>query len=161
MKHRQVDPEIALDYIECPQTNFEKVREFMAACGQDIPEKATAYIEEDVRRLRENLITDEVRELLDTQADDITNTARELADILYVVYGTAVAYGIDLDEVFELVHSTNMKKISGPVREDGKELKPPGFEFPRWTLATMIARQQGYDFYATPQETRNNAHSDG
>lgn len=142
-------------------TNFEKVREFMEACGQNIPEKATGYIEEDVRWLRESLITDEVRELLDTQADDITNTARELADILYVVYGTAVAYGIDIDEIFDLVHRTNMKKISGPVREDGKKLKPPGFEFPRWTLATMIARQQGYDFYASPEKERSNLDSDG
>lgn len=53
--------------------------------------------------------------------------AKELADLVYVCYGTALAYDIDLDEAFEIVHASNMSKRNpdGSVsrREDGKVLK--------------------------------------
>jgi predicted HAD superfamily Cof-like phosphohydrolase len=54
--------------------------------------------------------------------------AKELADILYVVYGTADLLEIPLEAVFAEVHRSNMSKIGpdGEVirREDGKILKP-------------------------------------
>ncbi|WP_084960109.1 MazG nucleotide pyrophosphohydrolase domain-containing protein [Thermoactinospora rubra] len=58
--------------------------------------------------------------------------AKELADLLYVVYGTADRLGIPLDRVFQLVHEANMRKVdprTGRVerRADGKVLKPEGF----------------------------------
>lgn len=67
---------------------------------------------------------------------DYLKTAKELADILYVVYGTAVSFGIDIDKVFAEVHKSNMSKLEDgkPVlREDGKVLKgknyaPPNLE---------------------------------
>jgi len=39
--------------------------------------------------------------------------AQELADLVYVAYGTALAYayGIDLDAVIEEVHRANMSKL--------------------------------------------------
>jgi len=39
--------------------------------------------------------------------------------------------GIDLMPFYEEVHRTNMAKLGGPKREDGKQLKPPGWEPPR------------------------------
>ncbi|MEU7147012.1 MazG nucleotide pyrophosphohydrolase domain-containing protein [Streptomyces sp. NPDC045456] len=57
--------------------------------------------------------------------------AKELADILYVVYGTADLLSIPLEEVFEEVHRSNMSKLGldgAPVRRhDGKVLKGPGY----------------------------------
>jgi predicted HAD superfamily Cof-like phosphohydrolase len=54
--------------------------------------------------------------------------AKELADLLYVVYGTADLLEIPLEAVFAEVHRSNMSKIgpNGEVirREDGKILKP-------------------------------------
>ncbi|MFF1701205.1 hypothetical protein [Streptomyces sp. NPDC058252] len=54
--------------------------------------------------------------------------AKELADVLYVVYGTADLLEIPLESVFAEVHRSNMSKIgpNGEVirREDGKILKP-------------------------------------
>ncbi|MFE2099533.1 hypothetical protein [Streptomyces sp. NPDC059468] len=54
--------------------------------------------------------------------------AKELADLLYVVYGTADLLEIPLEAVFAEVHRSNMSKVSpdGKVsrREDGKVLKP-------------------------------------
>src|SRR4029453_6442141 len=50
--------------------------------------------------------------------------AKEVADLLYVVYGTAVSYGIDMAPVFREVHRSNMSKVGGYKREDGKWVKP-------------------------------------
>lgn len=51
----------------------------------------------------------------------------ELTDLLYVTYGALIAFGVEPDEVFAEVHRANMEKVSGPQREDGKQLKPEGW----------------------------------
>jgi predicted HAD superfamily Cof-like phosphohydrolase len=60
--------------------------------------------------------------------------AKELADLLYVVYGTAEELGIDLEGVFQAVHESNMAKLwpDGQVHynEYGKILKPPTYSPP-------------------------------
>jgi predicted HAD superfamily Cof-like phosphohydrolase len=49
-------------------------------------------------------------------------------DSLYVIIGTAVSYGIDIERVFDEVHRSNMTKVwpDGTVHYDehGKVLKP-------------------------------------
>lgn len=54
-----------------------------------------------------------------------------LCDLLYVTFGTAVEAGVSLSSFFYEVHRSNMTKPGGPVREDGKVLKPPTWEPPR------------------------------
>jgi predicted HAD superfamily Cof-like phosphohydrolase len=63
-------------------------------------------------------------------APDVVEVADSLADILYVTAGAGVAWGILLAFVFDEVHRSNMAKSDGPVREDGKRLKPPGWTPP-------------------------------
>jgi predicted HAD superfamily Cof-like phosphohydrolase len=53
-----------------------------------------------------------------------------LCDILCVTYGTAVEAGCNLAPYWDEVHRSNMAKQGGPVREDGKQLKPPGWKPP-------------------------------
>ena len=113
------------------ETNFEKVENFMLAFGQDVktvPELADFNTAE----LRLDLIQEEVQELsVAIDNDDIVEIADALTDILYVVYGAGHAYGIDLDECFNEVHSSNMSKLGEggkPIyREDGKVLKGPNY----------------------------------
>lgn len=62
--------------------------------------------------------------------DDLPAIADGLADLIYVALGTAIAYGIDLRPVWSAVHAANMAKIGGPTREDGKVLKPEGWQPP-------------------------------
>lgn len=77
------------------------------------------------RALRVKLIQEEFDELKEALAsDDLSSIAKEMADLLYVVYGTAVSYGIDMDPVFREVHRSNMSKVGGHKREDGKWVKP-------------------------------------
>ena len=47
---------------------------------------------------------------------------------------------IDVRPVFEAVHAANMAKVGGGVREDGKVLKPPGWQPP--DVEAIIEAQQ-------------------
>lgn len=90
--------------------------------------------------LRPKLHNEEHAELVDALASgDRAQIARELADVLYIAYGTAHVYGIDLDAAFSEVHRANMSKVGSdgkPIRrEDGKILKGPAFSPPSMHLA--------------------------
>jgi len=96
---------------------------------------------EAVRQLRLTLIREELNELSDALASgELVAIAKELADLLYVVYGAAVVCGIDLEPVFRAVHRSNMSKVGGHRREDGKLVKPAGFVQP--DLAPILAAQR-------------------
>jgi predicted HAD superfamily Cof-like phosphohydrolase len=82
-------------------------------------------VDRRTRELRVKLIQEEFDELKEAlAAEDLSSIAKEIADLLYVVYGTAVSYGIDMDPVFREVHRSNMTKVGGYKREDGKWVKP-------------------------------------
>lgn len=98
-------------------------RKFDIPIGErpSIPPEAT-------RQLRVRLIQEEFAELQEAMtAQDLPAVAKELADLLYVVYGTAVSYGVDMDPVFREVHRSNLSKVGGYKREDGKWVKPPTY----------------------------------
>jgi len=87
-----------------------------------------AAIAPDLAQLRINLLREEVDELAIAISEvDIVGIADALADIVYVAYGSAVTYGINLDTVLAEVHRSNMSKLdrSGrPIfRSDGKVAK--------------------------------------
>jgi predicted HAD superfamily Cof-like phosphohydrolase len=97
---------------------------------------------EVVHRLRVNLIEEELAELRNAgETHDLVEIADALGDLLYVVYGTAVTYGIDLDPVFSEIHRSNMSKGgSDPAaRCDGKVLKGPNYTPPR--VAEVLENQ--------------------
>jgi predicted HAD superfamily Cof-like phosphohydrolase len=84
--------------------------------------------DEDTQTLRNRLIQEEFEEFQEAmQNKDLSAMAKELADLLYVVYGTAVSLGIDMEPVFKEVHRSNMSKVGGYKREDGKWVKPPTY----------------------------------
>lgn len=62
--------------------------------------------------------------------EDFLNEIKELADLVYVVYGYANARGWDLSEALHRVHENNLGRITqddGTIqrREDGKIIKNP------------------------------------
>lgn len=86
--------------------------------------------------LRQRLIAEEANEVIDAlQGNSMVAIAKELADLLYVTFGTAVEYGIDMNPIFLAVHESNMTKCQvddqgNPKlvrREDGKVLKPDSY----------------------------------
>lgn len=92
----------------------------------------------------------EIEEHLETvealQHGDLHHIAGELVDKIYVAIGTALEYGLPLQEVWDAVHAANMAKL-GPdgkpvLRADGKVQKPEG-----WTPADVagIVRRYCYE----------------
>ena len=127
------------------QAVLEFHRKFSCAIS-DVPPVSTP----EVRKLRAQLIMEEAREFIEaaglqeggaladgtvplwhTREPDLVLMADALADILYVVLGAAVAFGIDLGAVFREVHRSNMSKLwpDGTVHKSavGKVIKPPTY----------------------------------
>ncbi len=99
-------------------------------------------LDQDTRLLRERLIEEEFAELREALAQGhVADIAKELADLLYVVYGTAVSCGIDMEPVFREVHRSNMSKVGGHKRADGKWVKPPTYSRAQ---VEPILREQGW-----------------
>lgn len=109
---------------------FQAVLDFHRKFGANIGEKP-GFPPEHTAALRFTLIEEELEEFKEAVGQrDIVKAADALADLTYVVLGTAVTLGIDLRPVFAEVHRTNMAKEGGATREDGKILKPPGWKPP-------------------------------
>lgn len=112
---------------------FQDVKDFQTAVGQNVGTKPE-FPSPSERILRMKLLKEEFDEYNEGETNnDLENIAKELADIIYIVCGTAVSYGIPLDRVFDEVHRSNMAKLvdGKPIRrEDGKILKPEGWTPP-------------------------------
>ena len=112
---------------------FTDVRAFQRAFGQRVGEKPELPDGAE-RCLRTRLLQEEFEEYLFAEGqNDLVEIADALADIIYIACGTAVSYGIPLDDVFESVHASNMAKlVDGKVirRADGKVQKPEGWQPP-------------------------------
>lgn len=115
------------------QHPYDAVTEFHRAFGLTENTKPTLP-SQDIRDLRKKLLEEEfVEYTVGEDKNDLVEIADALADLIYIAYGTAVAYGIPLDQVFAEVHRSNMAKlVDGKVirRDDGKVLKPTGWTPP-------------------------------
>ena len=106
----------------------KKVLEFHQAF-EILINKEPTIADLDTRKLRIKLVSEELSELRDALlGNDIVETADALGDLLYVVYGAGVSLGIDLEPIFNEIHRSNMTKIGGHKRSDGKWVKPKNYE---------------------------------
>ena len=104
---------------------------------------APREMSEETKGLRIRLIQEEFDELKESMAaGDLPAIAKEMADLLYVVYGTAVSYGIDMDPVFREVHRSNLSKVGGYKRADGKWVKPTTYS-PAQVAPILAAQAAG------------------
>ena len=104
------------------------VAEFHKAFGLPMRQLPGADVGEALAGLRVALLEEEVGEFVTaSEKGDLVAIADALADITYVIYGTALTYGIDLDSVLREVHRSNMSKLGNDgkplIRDDGKVLK--------------------------------------
>ncbi len=132
------------------ETNAQRVSAFHKAIGVHFPEHPTLP-NQDLIDLRETLIDEEYVEVKQAWdrlrhggREEMVALVHELADLLYVAYGGILACGIDADAVFAEVHQANMRKVRGPRRPDGKQLKPADWQ--PADVSGVVARQEaGYD----------------
>ncbi|WP_030193489.1 MazG nucleotide pyrophosphohydrolase domain-containing protein [Streptomyces sp. NRRL S-87] len=122
------------------------VREFHEACGLEARDRP-AEVSAKLARHRQDLIEEEVGELAEAAAEGgLAEFAHELADVVYVAFGTALVHGIDLEAVLAEVHRANMSKL-GPdgrptLRADGKVLKGDRYRAPD---VAAVLRAQGWE----------------
>ncbi|MFF4543457.1 MazG nucleotide pyrophosphohydrolase domain-containing protein [Streptomyces sp. NPDC001435] len=121
------------------------VREFHVAFGLDARSRPTE-VPAELAAHRGELLAEEAAEVAEVAvAGPLDRLAHELADVVYVAYGTALVHGIDLDAVIAEVHRSNMSKLGpdGEVarRVDGKVLKGEHYAAPD---VTAVLRRQGW-----------------
>ena len=122
-------------------TPFDMVLEFHKAFGAAVNQP----VSKELIRLRMGLIEEEGLEVSQEMLDKYDSPrppesinkiklTKELADLMYVTIGTAITFGLPLEEVFTEVHKSNMSKLTkeGYVlrREDGKVLKSDQYQEP-------------------------------
>src|SRR5205807_4176636 len=108
------------------------VKEFHSKFGVFI-RSSPGLVDESTRELRIRLIREELGEFEKAGNDkNLVKIADALADLLYVIYGTGVSYGIDLEPIFREVHESNMSKGDPNVvrAPNGKILKAKNFRPP-------------------------------
>jgi predicted HAD superfamily Cof-like phosphohydrolase len=111
---------------------FSDQRKFMRACGQ-----TTDTYNEDQFRMYCDLVQEEAQELITAQAaNNEVEQLDALIDIMVVTAGALHSLGVDAEGAWKEVMRSNFAKVdprTGKVtrREDGKVLKPAGWEPPR------------------------------
>lgn len=97
------------------QSLLNSVLDFHRRFQATISDHPTTDIPAETKRSRKALIKEETQELLAAlDQGSLPQIAKESADVLYVVLGTVVAYGLhgSFDKVFQAVHSSNMSKAN-------------------------------------------------
>ena len=123
-------------------TNEQAMVEAFHRKFEIVAQTAPTDVNEATQHLRIRLIQEEFDELKEAMATgNLAAVAKEMADLLYVTYGTAVSYGIDMEPVFQEVHRSNLSKVGGYKRADGKWVKPPTYSPADITSIVEVQRE--------------------
>ncbi len=114
-----------IDWVEA----LEEFHGKFGLCRSETPDIADCPTES----LRVRLMISELSELVAAMAnEDLVGIADGIVDLLYIVIGTGIAYGIPMKKVFDQIHANNMTKVGpgGNVNKDfsGKIMKPEDYK---------------------------------
>jgi predicted HAD superfamily Cof-like phosphohydrolase len=114
--------------------NFHKTLGIIVGEKPSIPDK-------NILDLRLKIETEERDEMLEAvEINDLPGYADAIVDQIYVLIGRAVSSGIDLRPLWDEVQRANMAKVGGPVRSDGKQLKPKNWIGP--DISGVLSKQE-------------------
>ncbi len=126
-------------------TLLEQARAFRTAFNQEMLNGMVrfGFIKEKLFDMQAGLVAEEANEFLEACAilkkepqkrENHVEVLKELADLTYVAYQFAAAYGLDLDAAMDRVYESNMSKLDDDgkpqYRSDGKVLKGPNYKKP-------------------------------
>lgn len=117
--------------MEVSRIDMDKMlRAFHSKYGHFKSELPTLDIPESVKELRKNLIREEFEEMMKAlDENNLKEIADGGADLMYVIIGTFVSYGIPTNRIFQEVHRSNMTKT--PVKVDGSTGQKYGTKTPK------------------------------
>ncbi len=108
-----------------------KVREFHGKFGHPVSEKPVMLNEDRVEK-RYDWMLEEINEF--KESDNIYDQADAMIDLIYFAVGTMVEMGVKPQNVFDIVHNANMRKLwpdgKPHYNGQGKTIKPEGWEDP-------------------------------
>jgi len=117
---------------------MKKVREFHEKMELAIDQ----HYSKELMDFRLRLLFEEIQELASAALDIETSTnpeerhvmmqdlLKEMCDVVYVIKGMAVSFGMDFDKAFKLVHKSNMSKLPLIKDANGKVQKGLNYEPP-------------------------------
>ncbi len=117
---------------------MKKVREFHEKMELAIDQPYS----KELMDFRLRLLFEEIQELASAALDIETSTnteerhvmmqdlLKEMCDVVYVIKGMAVSFGMDFDKAFKLVHKSNMSKLPLIKDANGKVQKGLNYEPP-------------------------------
>ena len=110
------------------------VTEFHHLIEQDAP-LLPSFLDEETTSLRMSLVREETAELIIALAGgNLEQIGLEAVDLIYVVVGTLVAAGLDLESIWNKVQEANMAKKAS---SDGRKAeKPEGWARPKLDIPT-------------------------
>ena len=120
-----------------------EVKQFSDACHDGRNPTRPVLMTPEAISFITRMVNDELEELAESK--DVTEQADALVDAIYYICDTAVRHGMNIDQLFSIVHRANMQKVvDGRVlrRDDGKIMKPAGWQDPGLFLDAEMARQQ-------------------
>jgi predicted HAD superfamily Cof-like phosphohydrolase len=106
---------------------LEMVAEFHKKVGSPVLSRPS-LISKERSAFRHQIMSEEVDEYkAGALKNDLENVAKEIADILYTVYGTVLEHGLQdkMPEIFAEIHRSNMSKdFSGVKAIKGSDYRP-------------------------------------
>ena len=118
---------------------MKKVREFHEKMELAIDQPYS----KELMNFRLKLVFEEIQEMasaaLDLESSGLVETEKqvmlqdflkEMCDVVYVIKGTALSFGMDFDQAYNLVHKSNMSKLPLTKDADGKVQKGPNYQPP-------------------------------
>lgn len=131
------DEEKGLNY------TFNQIKEFHKAFNHPVSDKPISL---NIKRKfdRAKWMNEEIDEFLET--DNIHEEADAMIDLIYFALGTLVEMGIDFPQnIMDIVQNANMSKLfpdgKPHYREDGKVIKPEGWESPDPKIKELIEKK--------------------
>jgi predicted HAD superfamily Cof-like phosphohydrolase len=107
----------------------------------DVPQ----LLDKDTADFRIDFMQEELHEFINAHnAGDLVKAADALADLTYVVLGTAYLMGLPFNDVWDSVHRANMTKVRAQSADESKRgsqldvVKPEGFVPPDESIRMLL-----------------------
>ncbi len=141
------DPNVPESLVPIPKKTpcdyLGMVKEFHTKYGHFMSDEPQRHdtLPTDIANLRIALIREEAEEF--ERAQSRVGIADSLADLLYVTFGAALAYGIPIEEIFTEIHRSNMTKSMDKDAKSipGKTIKGPNYDPPKLVEILLLRRK--------------------